>query len=183
MSNNNTYIRTLYAPEFSYVRMSFFKTNLTLNFVPYLGKDNIGRSQYSQTEFISTTVNYEGAAALYLAATSILDGNKNQVELVLPCSNNVTLIFECKPDENNQMTACLVIDKNNGTIPHRFGTMQYRVKENGQMVTKVIQSGLGVFAKTLDAYLTGIGADLHLNKFSEDEINNLTDTLTGNVIT
>lgn len=112
--------------------MSFFKTNLTLNFVLYLGKDNIGRSQYSRTEFLSTTVNYEGAATLYLVAMFILDSNENQVEIVFPCINNAILIFECKPDENNQMTAYLVIDKNNGTIPFRFRTMQYRVKENDQ---------------------------------------------------
>lgn len=78
MSNNNTYIRTLYSSGFSFLAISFFKTNLTLNFVPYLGKDNVGRSQYSKSEFLSTTANYEGAAALYLAAMPILDGNENQ---------------------------------------------------------------------------------------------------------
>lgn len=172
MYNSNTYIRTLYAPGFSFLMMSFFRTNLTLNFVPYLGKDNIGRSQYSKTEFLSTTVNYEGAAAIYLTAMPILDGNENQVELVLPCSNNATLIFEYKPDQNNQMSVNLFIKKNNKTIPFRFGTIQCLVKENGQMVTKIIQSGLGAFVKTLEAYLSAIGSDLHLNKLSEEEFNN-----------
>ena len=173
MNNNksaNTYIRTLYSPGFSFLMMSFFKTNLTLNFVPYLGKDNVGRSQYSKTEFLSTTVNYEGAAALYMTAMPILDGNESQVELVLPCSNDATLIFEYKLDQNNQMSAYLVIDKNNETIPFRFGTHQFRAKENGQMVTKVLQSGLGAFTKTMEAYLSGIGADLHLSKLSEEEL-------------
>lgn len=67
------------------------------------------------------------------------------------------------------MSAYLVIDKNGETILFRFGIHQYKVKQNGQMVTKVIQSGLGVFVKTLNAYLTGIGTDLHLNKLSEEE--------------
>lgn len=172
MNNKNTYIRSLYSPGFSSLTMSFFRTNLTLNFVPYLGKDNVGLSQYSKTEFLSTTVNYEGAVALYLSAMPILDGNGSQMELVLPCSNNATLILEYKPDQDNQMSIYLFINKNNRTIPLRFGTMQYRTKENGQMVTKVIQSGLGAFTKTLDAYLSGIGADLNLNKLSEEELEN-----------
>lgn len=173
MNNNkstNTYIRTLYSPGFSFLMMSFFKTNLTLNFVPYLGKDNVGRSQYSKTEFLSTTVHYEGAVALYLASMPILDGNESQVELVLPCSNNATLIFEYKLEQDNQMSAYLLINKNNGTMTFRFGTMQYKVRENGQVITKVIQSGLGAFVKTLEAYLTGIGSDLHLNKLSEEDL-------------
>lgn len=131
--NNNTYIRTLYSPGFSFLMMSFFKTNLTLNFVPYLGKD---------------------------------------VELVFPYSNNATLIFENKLDQDNQMGAYLLINKNNGTMNFRFGTMQYRVRENGQVITTVIQSGLGAFVKTLEAYLTRIGTDLHLNKLSEEDFDN-----------
>lgn len=94
------------------------------------------------------------------------------MELVLPCGNNVALILECKPDQDNQMSTYLLISKNNRMIPLRFGTIQYRVKEHGQMVTKVIQSGLGGFVKTLEAYLTGIGANLHLNKLSEEEHEN-----------
>lgn len=172
MNNNNTYIRTLYAPGFSSLMLSFFRTNLTLNFAPYLGKDNVGLSQYSKTEFLSTTVNDEGAATLYLSAMPILDGNGSQMELVLPCSNNATLILKYKPDQNNQMSTYLLINKNNRTIPFRFGTMQCRIKENGQMVTKVIQSGLGAFVKILDAYWSGIGSDLHLNKLSEEELEN-----------
>lgn len=148
--------------------MSFFKTNLTLNLIPYIGKNNVRLSQYSKTKFLSTTVNYEGAAVLYLAAMPSLDGNGSQMELVLPCSNNTVLILEHKRDQDNQMSAYLLFNKNNRTIPLRFGTMQYRVKENGQMITKIIQSGLGVFVKTLEAYLTGIGANLHLNKLSEE---------------
>lgn len=170
--NSNTYIRTLYSSGFSFLMMSFFKTNLTFNFAPYLGKDNVGRSQYSKTEFLSTTVNYEGAAALYMTAMPILEGNESQMELVLPCSNQATLIFEYKLDQNNQMSAYLLINKNNSTMTFRFGTMQYKVKENGQVITKVVQSGLGAFAETLDGYLTGIGADLHLNKFSKEDLDN-----------
>lgn len=91
---------------------------------------------------------------------------------MFPCSNGATLIFEHKIDPNNQMATYLLINKNNEMIPFSFGRVHCRIKENGQMVTKVIHSGLGVFAKTLDAYLSVIGSDLHLNKLSEEELDN-----------
>lgn len=176
MANNyksaNTYIRTLYAEGFSSLMISFYKTNLTFGFSPYSGKDNRGLCQYNNKIFLSTSVNYESSSFLYSVAISILNGNENQVESVLACNNNSTLVFEYKPDPNNQMNAYLTINKNNMTIPFKFSTNQYKVNENGQMVTKVIQSGLGVFAKTLEAYLMGIGADLHLSKLTEEELDN-----------
>jgi len=61
-----------------------------------------------------------------------------------------------------------MINKNNESITFRFNIHKYEVKENGQVVTKVIQTGLGVFAKILDGYLTGIGADRHLNKVPDN---------------
>jgi hypothetical protein len=54
------------------------------------------------------------------------------------------------------------------------------------MVTKVIQSGLGAFVKTVEGYLTGIGTDLHLSKLldglenSQDENQQVPNTTTGN---
>jgi len=101
---------------------------------------------------------------------SIITGENLNKEIlaVLQCSNNATLTFEYKLDQNNQMRAYLVIAKNNEVYPFLFPIHQYQVKENGQTITKVIQSGLGVFAKTLDGYLTGIGADNHLSKLPEN---------------
>jgi hypothetical protein len=91
---------------------------------------------------------------------------------VLPC-NKAALIFEYKPDQGNQMAAYLAIDKNNQSIPFKFKTKEVQVKENGHTVTKVIQSkviqsGLGAFVKTIEGYLTGIGADLHLSKLPDN---------------
>ena len=36
------------------------------------------------------------------------------------------------------------------------------------MVVKTIETGLGVFAKTLEGYLKGVNASRHLDKFGDD---------------
>jgi hypothetical protein len=168
--NANTYIRTLYSPGFSYLAMSFFKTNLTLNFVPYIGNDSQGLNQYCRKTHLSTSITLQGAAYFYLTAMSVIseEDSKKQVESVLQCRNGTTLIFEYKPDQNNQMNAYLVIKKNNSAIPFMFSTLQYAANVNSQMVTKVMHADLLVFAKILDGYLAGIGADIHLNKLGDD---------------
>ena len=38
------------------------------------------------------------------------------------------------------------------------------------MITKYLDSGLGAFVKTIEGYLTGINADRHLNKLTDDFI-------------
>ena len=166
----NVFIRSLYSQGYSSLVMSFFKTKLTLCLTPYLGEDNRGLSQYCKKTFLSTTINHEGASFFYLTAMSILNGkdSENQVEAVLSCSNNTSIILEYKPDQSNQMSAYLVISKNNQSIPFRFSIHQYRVSENGRVVTKVIQTGLGVFAGVLEGYLAGIGADGHLAKLQDE---------------
>jgi hypothetical protein len=78
----------------------------------------------------------------------------------------------------------LTIEKNNQSISFEFGTQQIQVKEHGQMVTRLIQSGLGAFAKTIEEYLTGIGTDLHLSKLldfenSQDETQQASNAVTA----
>jgi hypothetical protein len=70
--------------------------------------------------------------------------------------------------QGNQMTAYLTITQNNEAISFKFSTHEVQVRENNQTVTKIIQSGLGVFALTVYGYLIGVGADIHLNKLPED---------------
>lgn len=166
----NTYIRTLYSEGFSSIMISFFNANLTFSFAPCIGKNHIGFDQLDTKKSLRTTLNYEMASFLYLVATSVIDGKyaEQQISAVLECNNHTTLIFEYKPDQYNQMDSYLTINKNNETTSFKFKTHIYRVKENGQMITKIIQSGLGSFAKTLDGYLTGINADGHLNKIADD---------------
>ena len=166
----NTYIRCLYSQGYSSLMLSFLKTNLVFGFTPYIGKDSTGQSQYCREKFLSTSVNYEGASYFYQTAMLIIKETdpKKQITAKLLCNNNTTLILEYKPDEDNQMSAYLVINKNNDTIKFKFKIYQYQEWEEGQVVTKIIQAGLGLFLKVLEAYLIGTGANNHLNKLSEE---------------
>jgi len=150
--------------------MSFYQADLTLSFRPYIGKDYRGLSNYCHKTFLSMAITYEGAALFFITAMRIIDGRDSdkQIQAMFTRVNGATLTFEYKPDENNQMTAYLVIDKNNLVIPFRFSTHTYQVKENGQMVTKIMQSGLIAFVKVLEGYLTGVGSDNHVNKLGDE---------------
>jgi hypothetical protein len=68
------------------------------------------------------------------------------------------------------METVLTLNKGNASIPFKFSTQQVQVKENGQYVTKQIESQLGAFGKILEGYLTGINADRHLDKLTDDYV-------------
>ena len=168
------FIRALYSKGLSYLQMSFYQRNFSFRIVPCNGTKNSSlgfpTDRYDESQALITSANYEGAAALYQAAMSILNDKYagNQVKITIPCNNDTTLELEYRPDQDNQMATFLAINKNNMTNSFKFSTHSYTVRENGQMVTKIIQSGLGAFAKTIDGYLCGVGADLHLSKLPED---------------
>jgi hypothetical protein len=166
----STYIRTLYSKEYSALMMSFYNYNLSFNFMPYVGKDHRGQDYYESKLHQSTSVNYEAAAFLYISAMAIIDGNQEYVEAVLQCNNKASLTFRHRTDIDNQIETYLIIEKNNATIPFRFPTRECRIRKDGKVVTKIIPSGLGVFAMVIDGYLTGIGANLHLRKLTEEMI-------------
>ena len=65
------------------------------------------------------------------------------------------------------MVAYLTIDKNNQSISFKYSDFQYQIKQNGQIVTKVIQAGVGVLAEVLHGYLSGIGTERHLVKLAD----------------
>jgi hypothetical protein len=186
--NISTVIRSFYAPGYSSMTLTYFNTYLSLRFYQYDGKNDIGLSHYDLKNGMTATVNYEGASFLYLAAMSILEGRNSEkgMRAVLPC-NKAALIFEYKSDQDNQMAAYLTIEKNNQSILFKFKTHQVQDNENGQMITRVIQSGLGAFAMMLEGYLTGIGADLHLSKLpdnfenSQDENQQVSNTNTTTI--
>jgi len=145
MNNNNsenTKIKTLYAPGFSSLTMSYFKSNLVLKFIPYIGENNQGIDQYSKNVFYNTSLNPTRAAFFFNQASRILDGKANEpIDVVLPCNSGTNLTFEYKPDQNNNnpMTVYLTIDKNNVTVPFRFETIEYFINVEGQMVTSIIK--------------------------------------------
>jgi len=169
MYNNkpqNINLRTLCTPGISYLVLSRFGLYLVLKLVPWTGKDNTGRDQYSKEKFISTTLNPDGAKFFYEVVTSILTGTETgeQFPVVFQCKRDTTLTIEYK-DENNQMTAYLVGNKNNETIPFRFKTQQIQKWMDGQMVTQVIQADLEEFAMILYNYIqSSDNAEWLLNK-------------------
>ena len=166
----STFIRTLYDVGNSYLMMSFYKYNLSFRIGRWIEKNNSGYSRNDDSKPLVTSVNYEGASLLYQVAMSIVNGlnTDKEVKVEVQCNNNTNLTFEYKPDQNNQMVAYLTIDKNNQSITFKFMVHTYKTRKDGQVITNVTQSGLGVFAKVLDGYLAGIGADRHLIKLPDD---------------
>ena len=152
---NNVYIRTLYSPGFSFIMFSFYKTNLSIRFSPWISKDKTGRNQYDTMKCLSTTISDENAAVLYYLAKKIVEGElNNPVYYPIQCNKQTTLRFEY--DANK---AYFSIEKDREKINFEFAAHQYQVKEDGRIVTKTIHAELLVFAEILHAYLTAVGAD------------------------
>lgn len=148
------YIRNLYSPGFSYIRLSFYKTNLSISFSPWLRSDKTGRSVYDKRS-IMTTVGDENVAALSFLVKRIAEQElSTPVQFVIPCNNNTSLTFEFDGEQ-----ARLTIVKKDEKVAFEFVVHRYKTKENGMVVEKVVQSGLLAFKEVLTAYLTAITAD------------------------
>ncbi len=194
MANNNqkqqtttsTQIRNFYSDGMSYLNVSFFNTNLSFKFYPFIRKDDLGKSVYDLKNGINTTVNFEGAYLLWEVSKDIIDGKINELNLTISCAAGAILVLERKLGQNGEMETIFSISKNNMGIPFKFQTSKYQTKENGQVITKTIECGLGVFMKTIEGYLTGINADRHLDKLTDDFVklqnsqNNDSQNNTGN---
>ena len=177
--SSNLHLRTLYAPGFSFMTMSYYRTNyvhLILKLVPYIGVDKRGLSQYSKNHYISTSLAPDGAELLLTPVRSILNGTapEKPIEVQIACKSGKSLTFEYKPDpdRDNQISAFMVAKEGNLSIPFRFPIHQHDVWEDGKMVTKVVLSGLGAFALTLDGYIRDSGAG-NLSKLSDEELEKL----------
>ena len=175
MSNTyirNVYIRNIYAPGFSFITLSFFKTNLSISFSRWLGRDENGFSKYDTKNYISTTISDENVAALYLLSNRIVNEKlTNPVQFTIPCNKQSTITFESGIDQEGQMKIRLYIEKGKETILFEFPIHKYKTRENDQIVEKTIQTGLIVFEEALQAYLTAIGADRQPEKLSEKALN------------
>ena len=157
---NNIYIRTLYSPGFSSVTLSFFKTKLSVGFSPWVSKDQTGRSRYDTKNFIAMTINDETAAALSFLAKQIIEGTLcNPVQYAIQGNKNTSRLFEFDGEK-----ARLIIEKSKDMAAFEFIVHVYRTKEDGQLVTKIIQAGLLAFAEVLQAYLNAVGADRQPDK-------------------
>lgn len=167
-TSTSTQIRNMYSDGVSYMNIKFFNTNLSFSLYPFISKDQVGRSNYDMKNGIQTTVNFEGAFALADAAKGIIDGKIAEMSQPIPCLAGASIMLERKANPAGIMNTTFSITKNNVTIPFVFQTMERQVKENGQVVTKTIESGLGAFMKTIEGYLVGINADRHLDKLTDD---------------
>lgn len=177
MANNDrpittTQIRNFYCQGVSYLNTSFYNTSLSFKFYPPVGPNtppapNGIRSQYDYSAMISTTVDFDNAFALYQCSKEILEGKLDEVILRIPRTNGTELVLD-RHKNGNQYETVFSISKNGNTIPFIFATTTVDAVENGKHITKTIDSGLGAFNKTIEGYLTGINADRHLNKLTED---------------
>ena len=166
-TSTSTQIRNMYSDGMSCLNIKFYNTNLSLQLYPFSGKDQSGRSSYDNKNGVMTTVNFEGAFALYQASKDILDGKVQQTQITIPC-NGASISLERKLGMNGQMDTVFSITKNNATIPFKFNTLQQQVNNNGQIQSYTMEVGLGTFMKTIEGYLTGINADRHLDKLTEE---------------
>ena len=166
-TNTSTQIRNLYSEGMSCMSIKFYNTNLSFQLYPFSGKNQNGRNSYDTKNGQQTTVNYEGAYALYHLAKDIIDGKVKETNLSVPC-NGASLNLERKLGMNGQMETVFSISKNNVTIPFKFQTIQQQIKDGGNISSVTIECGLGAFMKTIEGYLTGINSDRHLDKLTED---------------
>lgn len=175
MANGNktttsTQIRNFYSEGVSYLNVSFFNTKLCFKFYPFIGKEN-NLSKYDMKNGQSTSVDYEGAAALYQILKDIDEGKIKECNIDnIPCTPGATLKINRSFNEHGVLKTVFSINKNNVEIPYVFNIMMYNVNENGQMVSKIIETGVKALQKTIDGYLTGINADRHLDKLTDDFI-------------
>lgn len=167
-TQTSTQIRNFYSEGMSYLNIKFYNTNLSFQFYPFTGKDQNGRSTYDTKHGETTTVNFEGAYTLWQAAKDIIDGKVKETNLPIPCASGASLTLERRLGADGQYETIFSISKNNRTIPFKFNVMQQQVKENNQVITKIIESGLGAVMKTIEGYLTGINSDRHLDKLTDD---------------
>ena len=158
----NYLIRTLYSPESS-LSISFFKANLSLSFCP----QSTGNYRRENKRYLSTTISDDTAAVLLTFCHSILRGELTSLRYPIECNNQTYLYFECiANDVGSQQQVVLVIRKNRDQIPFTFKISECRILKNGREQVEYIQSGLIIFTKVLEAYLTAIANE---RLFSDNE--------------
>lgn len=165
-TTTSTQIRNLYSDGISCMNIKFYNTNLGFHLYPFVGKDQNGRSNYDTKNGQQTTVSYDGAFALYQMCKDIINGKISEGIITVPCVG-ASITLERKLGLNGPETV-FSLTKNNVTIPFRFQTIQQQIKENGSVISKTIESGVGAFMMTVEGYLTGVNADRHLDKMTEE---------------
>lgn len=166
-TSTSTQIRNMYS-DTSYLNIKFYNTNLSFQFSPLMSTDNMGRANFDTKNAQMTTVNYENAYAIYKVCSDILAGKISETTLVIPCSGDASLTLHHGIGSDGRPESVFTIAKTGISIPFKFKIQEQIVVENGVSQTRIIHSGLGAFAKTVEGYLTGINADRHLDKLTEE---------------
>lgn len=166
-TQTTTQIRNFYSDGMCYLNTKFYNVKLSFQFYPFLKKDETGKSSYDMNNSQTTTIDFEGAAALYDTINKIISGKITECNLVIPC-NGASLELSRTLGAMGTYDTIFKIKKNNTEIPFKFKVDVITVKENGQPVTRNIESGLIAFNKTIEGYLTGINSDRHLDKLTDE---------------
>ena len=162
-TKTSTQIRNLFSEGMSSLNMTFFNTYLSFNFTPFAGKDQNGSNRFDNQKALTTTVNWEGAFALWKACYEIIFNSADTLNVTIPC-NQASLILEKKaPGE-----VFVTISKNNETIPFKFSSLSSTKTKDGQQIVEIIETGLGAFMKTINGYLEGVNSARHLDKLTEE---------------
>ena len=158
-TNTSTHIRTLMSEDSGYITIKFYNTNLSFSFVPFSGKDANGRNQYNQAKSMYSTMNWESAALLQVIIQGIMNDKYPQgIQSVI--SHNPTSDVIISIDRRADGNTFLLMSKGGETIPFKFKATTVQ--------DKVVENGLFVLERTLDGYLTGINAERHLNKMTDE---------------
>ena len=120
---------------------------------------------------MSTTVSQDSAFALYKFGTDIIQEKISEGSIQIT-GNNSIITLERKFSVSGFETT-ISLSKNGQTIVFKFATNTVSVKDNGVFKQTQIESGLGSFIKMLEGYLSGINADRHLNKLTDDYVKSL----------
>lgn len=162
-----THIRTMLAQGVSCLSVKFFNANLSLQAMPYNGKDQSGKDQYDRNASVITTLNYDGAALLLKLANDILGGRcEGNFQATIMCNAGATVTLSRPQGQGTS----LIIAKDGKSVTFPFTVINISVQQNGQTVSRAVETGLDVFSKILYAYLTGINSDRHLDKWTEEFI-------------
>jgi hypothetical protein len=162
----------MYSEGLSYMNIKFYNMTLSFSLQPFVSKDPTGKSLYNQQEALMTTVGWAGASAFWKLGMDIIEGKISKGSVTIPCMQGASLTLEKKLGANGPETF-FTISKNGKIVSFRFETHQSVVEENGQMIPKIIETGLIAFVKTINSYLEGTNTDRHLDKFTDDYVKSL----------
>lgn len=170
-----TLIRTIYSDQLSYIVVKFCNTSISFQFVPFVRKDETGKNVYDAQRAQTTTLNWDSAYALMKFGQDIINNSVTEGNIQINGNNSlITLEHKIDPMTNQPLTT-ISLSKNNSVIPFKFVNQQVSVKNSttGQFQTSFIPAGLGAFTKMIEGYLTGINAERHLNKLTDDYVKSL----------